>query len=100
MRRRSTISSAAEASISRRTASPLRRLCSSSRDAFEHGAAFFLLHVEVAVAGDAEGGAAEDLVAAEHAFDVGFDQLVEEEEVALAVALGQGDEARAASAGW
>ena len=69
-------------------------------DGFEEGARFFLLHVEVAVAGDAEGGAVEDAVAAEHRVDVGFDELFEEQEVALAVALGQGDEAREGSGEW
>ena len=61
-------------------------------DAFEQGARLFLLHVEVAVAGDAEGSAVEDAVAAEHRVDVRFDELFEEEEVALTLVLGKRDE--------
>ena len=84
MRRRSTISSAAEASICEADGVALAAVVQLGAHAFQHGAAFFLLHVEIAVARDAEGGAAEDLVAAEHAVDLGFDELVEEEEVAVA----------------
>ncbi len=61
-------------------------------DGFEQRARFFLLHVEVAVAGDAEGCAVEDAVAAEHRVDVGFDEFFEEQEVALAFALGESNE--------
>jgi len=61
-------------------------------DGFEQGARLFLLHVEVAVAGDAEGGAVEDAVAPEHRIDVCFDELFEEQKVALAFAFWQGNE--------
>jgi hypothetical protein len=61
-------------------------------DGLEQGARLFLLHVEIAVAGDAEGGAIEDAVAAEHGVDVGFDELFEKQEVALAFVFGESDE--------
>ena len=92
-RRRSTISGSAPASISRRTASPLRRLCSSDADGFEQRARLFFFEVEVGVAGDAEGCAGEHLVAAIHAGEVLRDQVLEQEVVECAVFGGQADEA-------
>src|SRR6202034_4716420 len=50
-------------------------------DRFEQRARFFFLEVEVAVAGDAEGGAGEDLVAAIHAAGVALDEVGEKDEV-------------------
>jgi hypothetical protein len=61
-------------------------------DAFEDGAAFFFLHVEIAVASDAKGGAVEDAVAAEHRLNVGFDEFFEKQEIALTFVLGKSDQ--------
>ena len=61
-------------------------------DGLEERARFFVLHVEIAVAGDAEGGSVEDAVAAEHRVDVGFNEVFEEQEVALTLVLREGDE--------
>jgi hypothetical protein len=66
-------------------------------DGLENAATLFFLHVEVGVAGDAAGSAAENLVAAEHGLDVGFDEVVEEEKVVLAVPFGKGDKTRQGS---
>ena len=51
--------------------------------ALQHGAAFFFFHVQVAVAGNAKGGTAEHLISTEHAFRVGFNKLVEQQEAVL-----------------
>ena len=84
MRRRSTISSLAVAFDLQADGVALAAVVQLGADAFEDGARLFLLHVEVAVAGDAEGGAAEDLVAAVHALDLGLDEVVEQDEVGAA----------------
>ena len=62
-------------------------------DGFKQRARFFFLEVEVGVAGDAEGGAGEHLVAAIHAGQVLRDQVLEEQVVVRAFGGGQADEA-------
>ena len=49
-------------------------------DGFEEVAGFLFLKVEIAVAGDAEGGLGEDLVAAVHAGGVALDEVLEEDD--------------------
>jgi hypothetical protein len=56
-------------------------------DAFEHGAALFFLHVQIAVARDAKGDAIEDVVAAKHRSDVRQDKVVEQKKVVATVGL-------------
>ena len=60
---------------------------------FQQRARFFLLEVEVGVAGDAEGGAGQHLVAAVHAGQVLRDQVLEQQVIEAAVGGGQADEA-------
>ncbi len=62
-------------------------------DGFQQGAGLFLLEVEVGVAGDAEGGVAQDLVAAVHAAEVLGDEVLEQQVIEFAVGRGQADEA-------
>ena len=62
--------------------------------AFKQGARLFFLQVEVAVAGDAEGGATDDLVAGEEARRTCLNEFVQEEEAKLAGGRGQPDETR------
>ncbi len=59
-------------------------------DGFEQRAGFFLFEVEVGIAGDAEAGAGDNLIAAIHAGEVLRDELVEEQVVEAAVGGGQG----------
>ena len=62
-------------------------------DGFKQRARFFFFEVEVGVAGDAEGGVGEDLVAAIHAGEVLGDQVLEEQVVVFALGGGQADKA-------
>ena len=59
---------------------------------FKQRARFFLLEVEVGVAGDAEGGVGQHLVAAIHAAQVLRDQILEQQVIVGAVRRGQADE--------
>ena len=63
-------------------------------DGFEQRARFFFLEVEIAVAGDAKGGAGEDFVAAIHAAGVALDEVGEKDVVLGAVGGGDAHEAR------
>ena len=60
---------------------------------FEQRARFFLFEVEVGVAGDAEGGVSQDLVAAIHAAEVLGDEVLEKQVVEVPSVGGQADEA-------
>ena len=60
---------------------------------FKQRARFFFFEVEVGVAGDAEAGVGEDLVAAVHAGEVLGDEVLEEQVVVCAVLGGKADEA-------
>ncbi len=62
--------------------------------ALQHGARLFLLQVEVAVAGDAEGRAGEHGVAAEHGLSLRLDEVMEKDEAMFAGGRGQCDQAR------
>ena len=59
---------------------------------FKQRARFFLLEVEVGVAGDAEGGVGEHLVAAIHAGQILRDQVLEQQVIVRAFGGGQADE--------
>ena len=60
---------------------------------FKQRARFFFFEVEVGVAGDAEGGAGLDFVAAIHAAEVLRDEVLEKQVVEFAVFGGEADEA-------
>ena len=62
-------------------------------DGFKQRARFFFFEVEVGVAGDAEAGVGEHLVAAIHAGEVLGDEVLEEQVVVFAFSGGQADEA-------
>ncbi len=62
-------------------------------DGLEQRAGLFFLQVEIAVASDAEGCAADDGVAGEEALGVGFDEFLQGEDADIAVGCGQQDPA-------
>ena len=63
-------------------------------DGLQQRARFFLLEVEVRVAGDAKGGVAQHFVAAVHAGQVLRDQVLKQQVIVGAVGRGQPDKAR------